>query len=238
MLQNKIFSNILKKTTSLALSGALMATLTPSIIWGMDTQEDQKCASINRVPKHVLGYIFSFLDQPTELGRLALVSKKWKEVSEMDIRWKRFGVESKKEFAEFMKSPAITILNKLAQTSHEIGIAYGSGLYFTELNSKMKGESFDECIMNIELPTEQETIIRFCDFPNKTTALGPQKIYGLTKLPAKNLDMKSSGIHIDMNKSPSSSEPYMVIWDILGKEFTLFPGACEEFGAFFRENSL
>ena len=241
MLQNKIFSSILKKTTTLALSGALTATLTPSIIWGMENEEDKKCTSINRLPKPVLSHIFSFIEQPTELGQLALVSKQWKEVSEKDNRWKRFGVESKKEFANFIKRPAITILNNTTKTTHEIGIAYGSGPYFTTLNSRMKGESFNDYIWQVQLPINQKTVLRFCDFPKETTALGPQKIYGLTKLPAKNLSISSPVIPIDMNKATPPSSSCMTIWEILGQDsklFTIDPGAWEGFGDFFRQHSL
>jgi len=237
MVQNKIFSNILKKSANLALFGALIATLTPSIIWGMANEEDKKCTSINRLPKSVLGYIFSFIDQPTELGRLALVSKRWKEVSEMDIRWKRFGVESKKEFEKFMKSHAIAILNKSTQTSHEIGIAYGSRPYFTELNSSMKGESFNEYIWQVQLPINQKTVLRFCDFPKETTALGPQKIYGLTKLPGDTIPLSASAIFVDTNKSIEFPTP-PVIWEILRRDSTVFgldPEACSEHMPLFWE---
>lgn len=190
MLQNKIFSNILKNTTTLALSGAFIASLTPSIIWSMDTQEDQRCAPINRVPKQVLGHSFSFIDQPTPLGRLSLVSKTWKEVSEMDIHWKRFGVESKKEFAKFMKSPAINIFNELPIEHFQFGIACGEGPYtiqddpyFMYRAGELAGVTFNEYMITLCLPTDKETIVRFCDFPETITCFGPKKIYGVTFIP-------------------------------------------------------
>jgi hypothetical protein len=203
--------------------------------------EEEERAPITRLPHGTLAHVFSYGTAPKQLGRLALVSKKFQSISEGNALWEPFGVKSKKDFAEFMNSSAINIRNMVEET-HEIGIAYGSGSYFTELTSKMKGETFNECIMQIKLPTGQHTVIRFCDLPEITVLGGPQKIYGLTKLPGNTRNIHDiETVHVDEAKCGSIlSDRGMVIWDMLGKDSKFFEirhGALADM-IVFQEHSL
>lgn len=194
MRRNKIFSRALNKVSSLALSGVLLTTLLPSVSWAM--QEDYLT---KKTPKVILEYIFSFLT-PEELAKITPTSKKIKEISESDKLWKCFGVTSKENYVFYRKNPLITIYNDGPTIPYEIGIAYGSGKYFTTTDSKMKGQSFNLYIMNIELKENEEKTIQVLDLPKHIKILEPKEIYGVTFPTQAKLELFSPSIDVDFGR--------------------------------------
>ena len=96
------------------LVSTLISSLSFSSLWAMGPTEGDEVLkhtkikpSLEGLPKPLLGYIFSFLDDERELGRMALVSKKVKKVSELPNLWQRFGYDSHDE----VRSPLFTITN-------------------------------------------------------------------------------------------------------------------------------
>ena len=95
---------IIKK---LSLAAALTMALPASFGWA-STEEVDNEGPIMTVPQDIHTYTFSFL--PVEdLGNMALVSRKFKEVSEKDALWKNWieGIHTKEEFVEYITTPVI-----------------------------------------------------------------------------------------------------------------------------------
>jgi len=209
MLRNKIFfSRALNKVSYLALSGVLLATLLSSASWAMDKEKKEyqvvtarpnPLSEIDKLKSNNFQQIFFYLT-PEQLGKAALVSKMFYYESVKDACWKPFGVTSKKNYAFYKKNPLITIYNDGPTVQYEIGIAYGIGKYFATTDSKMKGQSFNLHIMNIELKENEETKIRVLGLPKHIKILEPKEIYGVTFPTQAKLDLFSPSIDVDFGK--------------------------------------
>ncbi len=195
MRRNKIFSRALNKVSSLTLSGALLTTFLPSASWAMEKDD----YLTQKTPPVILKYILSFFT-PEELVKIAPVSKKIKTISENKQLWERFGVTSKENYVFYRKNPLITIYNDGPTIPYEIGIAYGTGQYFTTPESKMKGDNFNLHILNVELKENEEKTIRVLDLPKHIKILEPKEIYGVTFPTQAKLDLFSPSIDVDFGR--------------------------------------
>ncbi len=202
MLKKK---NLLGKALALALSGAFFTALVPSASWAMekDIEEEkfqvvksrpQPVALIDSLPSAGFKNIFYYFT-PAELAKIARVSKTFYYESGKNWCWNYFepNVNSKKEYVEFIKSPAVTIFNMTPTTiDYKMEIAYGQQKpHQREDGSKEITWEFQTCSIDTTLENDKETVIRLYPLPKEVKS---QWIYGVTNMPGKCVNLKEKSI--------------------------------------------
>lgn len=183
MLDKKVFFNFLRNWSTLAFSAVFLFILASSSSWSMSQEVDY----LQKLPKRVAYYLFSFLP-PEDLGRLSRVSKSFKTLAEADECWKTFNVTTKAEYVKYIKENPILfkMFNASSQKKFEIEFACeGRGHRFGHF-TKQPFSYFASYSATLKFKPYEEITIRFMDLPEKIRACGIDKLYGITKLPAKN----------------------------------------------------
>ena len=99
----------LKKLTKLSLVLALATSLPSSFTHASTDEIEEVEGPINLIPDDPLTVTCSFLDAKN-LGKMALVSRHFKTISEQDILWNERmipGIKTKKEYVDFITHPTI-----------------------------------------------------------------------------------------------------------------------------------
>jgi hypothetical protein len=121
---------VIKKLSLVVL---LTMTLSPAFCTSSTPEESDNVTFIRtNIPKEMGTLTFSFLPVE-ELGKMALVSKGFKEISEQDILWNKWipDVNTKKEFVEHVTSRVIMYnlgnFNKLSISSYDLFTILNAG---------------------------------------------------------------------------------------------------------------
>src|ERR1700722_7398493 len=124
MLQKNFLSKGLYFISVFIISGTLLGFMSsPSGAMENEKDESPSHVTIHKLSDDLLAEVFSFLDED-KLGAMALISKRWKEVSERDILWKPFGKESKVAYVEYLKNRSLFTFKSIFPEDIDMKISF------------------------------------------------------------------------------------------------------------------